>query len=105
MSKSGDPIRSYRWQRLRARVLAEEPLCWICGLPWDAKAPPRTRWYPSVDHIVPHTQGGGVYDRANLHAAHHGCNSSKKDKTEGYIEGTGKGTGTPTPPSPSSRRW
>jgi len=106
VSKQGDPIRSYRWQQLAKRVLAEEPLCWICGLPWDRTAPPRSRWYPSVDHVIPWTQGGGVYLRSNARAAHHGCNSRKKDKTEGYIEGPGKGgTPTPYPPSPSSRRW
>jgi 5-methylcytosine-specific restriction endonuclease McrA len=95
MSKTGDPIRSYRWQRLRARVLAEEPLCWICGLPWDDTAPPRSRWYPSVDHVIAHTQGGDTYARSNLRAAHHGCNSRKGDGTKGR----------PDVQSPSSRRW
>lgn len=107
MSKQGDPIRTYRWQQLAKRVLAEEPLCYLCGLPIDHEAPPRSRYSPSVDHVIPWTQGGGVYDRANLRAAHFGHNSSKSDKTEGYTTGAGARGGTPhpTPPSPKSRRW
>jgi len=103
MSKQGDPIRTYRWQQLAKRVLAEEPLCYLCGLPIDHEAPPRSRYSPSVDHVIPLAAGGPAYDRANLRAAHFGHNSSKKDKTEGYGAGTG-GTPTPHPPSPSSRR-
>jgi 5-methylcytosine-specific restriction endonuclease McrA len=83
MSRPDDPIRSYRWQRLAKRVLAEESVCWLCGLPLDYDAPPRSRWAPSVDHVTPRAQGGSLYERSNLRAAHQGCNSRKGDGTRG----------------------
>ena len=98
MGKPGDVTRSYRWTQLRKRVLAEEDTCWICGLPLDHGAPPKSRWSPSVDHVIPLVAGGDPYSRHNLRAAHLGCNSRKNDKTEGYTPGT-------STPSPSSRRW
>ena len=77
-----DPLKSYRWQQLRKRVLDEERICWLCGLPIDFDAPHWSRWSPSVDHIVPWTRGGEhtIFDRQNLRAAHFGCNSRKRDK-------------------------
>ena len=54
-----DPIAKGRygaeWQRVRQRVLREEPTCRICGAPSS-----------DVDHIVAVADGGGMYDRANL---------------------------------------
>jgi len=95
VSKTGDPIRSYRWQQLAKRVLAEEKICWLCGLPIDFDAPPRSRWSPSVDHVIPWTQGGSIYDRSNLRAAHFSHNASKGDGTKRSTVGQRK----------NSRRW
>ena len=85
MGKQGDPrtdpIRSYKWQRLAARVLAEETTCWLCGMPIDFDAPPRTRWSPSVDHVLPRSLGGDPFDRSNLRAAHYGHNSQRGNGT------------------------
>jgi 5-methylcytosine-specific restriction endonuclease McrA len=72
------------WNRLRKQVLAEEPNCWLCGQPVDYHAVPRTRWAPSVDHIVPLIRGGSPLDRGNLHTAHHGCNASRKARMDGF---------------------
>lgn len=84
-------IKSYRWKELRAKVLSEESHCWLCGLPLDFDAPPRTRWSPSVDHRIPRSLGGDMFDRDNLRAAHYGCNA-------------GRGRRDPTPER-KSERW
>lgn len=90
-----DELTTYRWKQLRKRVLAEETVCWLCGLPLDFDAPPKSRWAPSVDHVVPRSQGGSVFDRSNLRAAHAGHNSARGDGTRTR----------PAVPSPQSRRW
>lgn len=67
------PIHDYaRYRRNRARVLAEEPLCWICGRPGTPDDP------LTADHVIPRNQGGS-HDRTNLRAGHLSCNSSRKD--------------------------
>jgi 5-methylcytosine-specific restriction endonuclease McrA len=65
------------WKRLRARVLREETVCHLCGHPLDYDAPPRSTYAPAVDHLIPRAKGGDPLDRANLRAAHYGCNSRK----------------------------
>lgn len=57
------PLNSARWQRLRARVLAEEPLCRMCNEPAT-----------DVDHI-----SGDPSDntRVNLQPLCHACHSYK----------------------------
>jgi 5-methylcytosine-specific restriction endonuclease McrA len=67
------------WTRIRKQVLTEEPNCWLCGQPLDFHAKPRTRWAPSVDHVLPLNRGGPPLDRRNLRAAHLGCNSRRHD--------------------------
>lgn len=57
---------SRAWRRLRAAVLAEEPVCGICGV-----APSTT-----VDHIVPRAHGGDDR-RANLRGACAPCNLAR----------------------------
>jgi 5-methylcytosine-specific restriction endonuclease McrA len=70
---------SAAWRRLRAQVLAEERTCWLCGHEIDFDAPPRSRYSPSVDHIIPMAKGGDS-TREQLRAAHYGCNAAKKDR-------------------------
>lgn len=64
------------WRRIRAQVLAESQLCWICG---HGAA-------DTVDHVIPLSKGGDPLDPANLRPAHgvngcpvcrRKCNSSK----------------------------
>jgi 5-methylcytosine-specific restriction protein A len=66
-----DPHRAwrytYRWQQLRARVIAEEPCCRACG----------SRERPCADHIVPVSQGGAIWDRRNLQRLCASCNGRK----------------------------
>lgn len=74
------------WRRASARVLKDATVCWLCGLPLDFDAPARSRWSPSVDHVLPldaikffdaATQRSMALDPANLRAAHYGCNSKR----------------------------
>ena len=45
-------------------------ICILCGLPGAN----------SADHIIPRSEGGAVYDLANLGPAHRGCNYSRQAK-------------------------
>lgn len=52
------------WRKLRARILADSPICAMCG---RARA-------TTVDHIVPLAYGGALLDPANLRPACTRCN-------------------------------
>ena len=60
-----------RWQRLRASVLEEEPLCRTCG------SNGRVTLAVLVDHIVPVKDGGEMWDRANLQPLCNACHEAK----------------------------
>lgn len=68
---------SHRWRQLRARVVAEETNCGLCGLPVDKTIPTPLPGSPEVDHIVPVSMGGPEYDRDNLTLSHRACNRAK----------------------------
>ena len=72
--------RGRAWNRICKQVLAEEPNCWLCGQPLDFHATPRTHWAPSVDHIIPVSQGGPILHRSNLRAAHYGHNRERGNR-------------------------
>jgi 5-methylcytosine-specific restriction endonuclease McrA len=65
--------RTARWQRLRARVLAEEPRCRACGKPATI-----------VDHTAGHAGDwrSRFFDRGNLAAMCQSCHSSKTASSE-----------------------
>lgn len=69
------PRAGSRWRKLRVQVLAEERNCWLCDGAIDFSAAPRSRWSPSVDHVIPLVDGGALLDRSNVRAAHYWCNS------------------------------
>lgn len=79
-------VNGYRWAELRKRVLAQSRVCGICGL--DGA--------DSVDHIIPRSQGGAIYDEANLRPAHFICNARR---------GANRPLKRPIKPFPTSRRW
>lgn len=56
--------------RLRAVVLAEERVCWLCG------EPPRPGDPLTLDHVLARRHGG-THTRANGRAAHLSCNSGR----------------------------
>lgn len=65
--------------RIRQAVIAMHTNCWLCGEPVDKTL----RWphpkSPSLDHVIPISQGGPT-TIANGRLACLGCNSSRRDK-------------------------
>jgi 5-methylcytosine-specific restriction endonuclease McrA len=68
-----------RYRALRARVLAEEDHCHICGRPVDKTLRTPHPLSPEVDHIEPFATGGHPTDRANCALSHRICNQRKGD--------------------------
>ena len=60
-------------RRLRAQLLAQEPLCRLC----TAKTPPRVTVATIADHIVSIAKGGPVYDINNLQPVCLPCHQRK----------------------------
>jgi len=60
----------HRRRQLRAQVLAEEEICWLCGELVDKDLPPLHPMAAEVDEIVPVSLGGSPYDRANVRLSH-----------------------------------
>lgn len=88
------------WLRARARIIAQQRPCWICGHPIDYTLPYRNpltgrinRWSVTIDHLTPLSLGGAPTDPANLAAAHLACNARRGDGT------------TPIPAPVTSRTW
>lgn len=52
--------------------------CQICLEAIDLEADPCTDWAPSLDHIVPQSQGGS-HESSNLRTAHFWCNAALSD--------------------------
>lgn len=52
--------------------------CQICSEPVDYTAEPQSDWYPTIDHVVPRSKGGGD-ELSNLRTAHRWCNSVRGD--------------------------
>jgi hypothetical protein len=78
--------RDYAHRKARERVLAGAQWCHICGGALDWDAPPRSRWAPSVDHVLPVVRTRGMdestrrrlaLDPAGLRPAHVGCNARR----------------------------
>ena len=72
------PDSTARWQRLRRKALAAQPMCSACaalGIDTPAK---------HVDHIKPIEQGGAVWQLSNLNCLCHSHHSQKTaaDKLE-----------------------
>lgn len=59
-------LKSARWQRVRARQLAREPMCRECGQPAR-----------DVDHIKARSAGGAPFDPGNLQSLCGRCHSIK----------------------------
>lgn len=65
------------WGRLRAQVLAEEPLCRVCQREWAAV----------VDHITPVSAGGAAFERSNLQGLCEPCHNRKtrREQNRGIV--------------------
>lgn len=82
----GRPIKRFGssgpWINEKTRLAVFERDAWICQLcngPLDRSADPNDNLFPSIDHVVPQSKGGG-HEPDNLRAAHRWCNSVRRDK-------------------------
>ena len=81
-------LGSKKWKDIRLRVLARDGyVCYICG--GEAT---------QVDHVIPRTKMGDMWDMDNLAAICRRCNLMKGDKQLGVFLGVSS-----TPPVFSSR--
>ena len=72
-----DPRDTYDWKKLRKGLVAKATHCAICGGALMHDARPRTKFSPSVDHIIPLDHGGAPYAFSNVRVVHYGCNASR----------------------------
>ena len=85
------------WRKQYARIKARHDDCGICHKAIDYSLPSGHPMGFEVDHIVPISKGGAVYDMDNLQASHRECNRIKSDHMAC--------TGNVTPPLEHSRDW
>lgn len=64
----------HRRNQVRAAVLAEEDVCWLCHRPVDKALPFGNEWSAEVDEVQPVSRGGSPFDRNNCRLSHRGCN-------------------------------
>lgn len=81
-SSAANPRRANSSMRnkLRARVLREESICWLCGLPVDKALPHGLPGSPEIDEVVPVSKGGSPFERSNCRLAHRLCNQKRGNK-------------------------
>lgn len=66
------------WALARKRAIAsKDPVCSICHGLIDLEAPPFSPLAVEVDHIVPRSRGGAMYEVDNLQLTHSKCNRKK----------------------------
>lgn len=66
------------WAIARKRAIAtKDPVCAICHTFIDLEAPAFTPLAVEVDHIVPRSRGGSLYELDNLQLTHSKCNRKK----------------------------
>lgn len=78
LDRSGEHRTAF--EKNRARVLASQDICGICGKPVDKSIKYPHPFSPTVDHIIPLSKGGHPSDISNLQLAHRCCNRAKSDK-------------------------
>jgi 5-methylcytosine-specific restriction endonuclease McrA len=72
-AKDRDDLRTTQWRKLTKFILERDAHTCGCGAVAD-----------TVDHIIPHSKGGGN-NPGNLRAMCRSCNSAKGDKIEGRV--------------------
>lgn len=76
------------WALARKRALAsKDPVCAICHNLIDLEAPPFSPLAAEVDHIVPRSRGGSLYELDNLQLTHSKCNRKKGARMAEDYEG------------------
>lgn len=90
-----------QWAATRKRAIAsKDPVCAICHNQIDLEAPPFHPLAVEVDHIVPRSRGGALYELDNLQLTHSQCNRKKGAKMASDYEGLQVEN-----PIPLSRQW
>lgn len=76
------------WSLARKRAIAsKDPICAICHTHIDLDAPPFSPLSVEVDHIVPRSRGGALYELENLQLTHTKCNRKKGAKMASDYDG------------------
>ena len=68
------------YERNKAKIMATQTVCGICGKPVDKSLRYPHPLSPCIDHIIPVAKGGHPSDVDNLQLAHWTCNRQKSDK-------------------------
>ena len=89
-STTGNPrnANGHRRRQVRARVLAEESDCWLCGQPVDKTLKTPDPGSPEVDEVLPISLGGSPIKRANVRLSHRICNVRRGNGTKVKGEAT-----------------
>lgn len=75
-----DPRRTREWARVRSAAIAtKDHVCYLCGRPID-KLSGTEPLSLQVDHVIPVSRGGPVFDLDNLMLTHKICNQIKGSK-------------------------
>lgn len=89
------------WALARSRAIAsKDHICAICHKFIDVEAPAFSPLAVEVDHIVPRSRGGSLYELDNLQLTHSRCNRQKGAKMASDYEGL-----EVTNPVPLSNNW
>lgn len=67
------------FEKNKKKILKEQTVCGICGLPVDKKLKYPHPLSACIDHIIPLAKGGHASDINNLQLAHWCCNREKSD--------------------------
>lgn len=87
LSRKQDLART-EWGIARKRAIAsKEPYCAICHGYIDVTLPAFNPLAVEVDHIVPRSRGGSLYELENLQLTHSKCNRKKGAKMAEDYEG------------------
>lgn len=70
----------HRRRQLRAKVLAEESVCYLCGEFVDKTIPTPHPMSPEVHELIPVSKGGDPLDRTNCRLTHRGCNRDQSNR-------------------------
>ena len=89
------------WALARKRAIAsKDPVCAICHTEIDLDAVAFSPLAVEVDHIVPRSRGGALYEQENLQLTHSRCNRRKGAKMASDYDGLSVDN-----PVPLSNAW
>lgn len=90
------------WALARKRAIAsKDPVCAICHTYIDVELPAFAPLAVEVDHIVPRSRGGAIYELENLQLTHSRCNRQKGAKMASDYDGLSSTDN----PVPLSNNW